>query len=94
MRIVISHLVFKSFFLLTFTFLVGIAYSVMRFQIFAVEGIDSVNHSELNHSEVYDPYVVLNALDTVNLLMAEFNQHGLSPKDLIKIILLNRLSAG
>ncbi|MDI7165913.1 hypothetical protein [Leptospira santarosai] len=38
-RIVISHLVFKSFFLLTFTFLVGIAYSVMRFQIFAVEGI-------------------------------------------------------
>ncbi|EKR89728.1 hypothetical protein LEP1GSC163_0185 [Leptospira santarosai str. CBC379] len=51
-----------------------------------LEGIDSVNHSELNHSEVYDPYVVLNALDTVNALMAEFNQHGLSPKDLIKRI--------
>lgn len=38
-RIVISHLVFKSFFLLLFTSSVGIVYSIMRFQTFAAEGI-------------------------------------------------------
>lgn len=38
-RIIISHFVFKSFFLLLFTSSVGIVYSIMRFQTFAAEGI-------------------------------------------------------
>ncbi|WP_025179720.1 hypothetical protein [Leptospira interrogans] len=38
-RIVISHIVFKSFFLLLFTSSVGIVYSIMHFQTFAAEGI-------------------------------------------------------
>lgn len=50
------------------------------------EGIETVNYSELNHSEVYDPYIVLKALDKVNDLMNDFNQHGLSPEALLKRI--------
>ncbi|EMO55120.1 hypothetical protein [Leptospira noguchii] len=51
-----------------------------------LEGIHAVNESELNHSEVYDPYVVLNGLESASKLMTEFNQHGLSPEDLLKRI--------
>lgn len=49
-----------------------------------LEGIHAVNDSELNHSEVYDPYRVLNAIDKANAFMDEFNRRGLSPKDLIE----------
>ncbi|EMY79443.1 hypothetical protein LEP1GSC060_2583 [Leptospira weilii serovar Ranarum str. ICFT] len=54
-----------------------------------LEGINGVNDLELNHSEVYDPYVILNAIDKANDFMAEFNRHGLSPKDLIESLRRN-----
>ncbi|EKO07055.1 hypothetical protein LEP1GSC077_3988 [Leptospira interrogans str. C10069] len=41
---------------------------------------------ELNHSEVYDPYLAVTAIENANKIMAEYNSHGLSPAELMKRI--------
>ncbi|ULG80866.1 hypothetical protein FH595_02255 [Leptospira interrogans] len=51
-----------------------------------LNGINEVNSMELNHSEVYDPYLAVTAIENANKIMAEYNSHGLSPAELMKRI--------